>query len=57
MIYYGDIFDEWGKHGYEQGRLGWPTNDMTKISAGGLTIDFQNGTLEQVNGKVVERKQ
>ncbi len=57
VIYYGDIFDEWGKHGYEQGRLGWPTNDMTKISAGGLTIDFQNGTLEQVNGKVVERKQ
>lgn len=55
VIYYGDIFDEWGKRGYEQGELGWPTSDMQDISAGGLTISFQHGTLEQVNGTVVKR--
>ncbi len=56
VIFYGDIFNEWGKQGYEQGKLGWPTSDMKEIPAGGLTIDFQNGTLSQVNGKVVEKK-
>lgn len=55
VIYYGDIFDEWGKRGYEQGELGWPVSDMKDIRAGGLTIDFQHGTLEQVNGVVVKR--
>ncbi|WJY68968.1 alpha/beta hydrolase-fold protein [Corynebacterium auris] len=54
-IYYGDIFDEWGKEGWEQGRLGWPVSDMKEIPAGGLTIDFQRGTLEQVNGTVQEK--
>ena len=52
----GDIFDEWGKRGYEQGELGWPVKDMEKIPAGGLTIDFQNGTIQQVNGRVDVRK-
>ncbi len=55
-IYYGDIFDEWGKRGYEQGELGWPVKDMTKIPAGGLTVDFQRGTINQVNGAVNVRK-
>ena len=52
----GDIFDEWGKRGYEQGELGWPVKDMAKIPAGGLTIEFQRGTIEQVNGHVNVRK-
>ena len=52
----GDIFNEWGKRGYEQGELGWPVKDMAKIPAGGLTIDFQHGTVEQVNGVVNVRK-
>ena len=52
----GDIFDEWGKRGYEQGELGWPVTDMKKIPAGGLTIDFQHGTIQQVNGRVDVRK-
>ena len=56
MIYYGDIFNEWGKNGWEQGRFGWPVKDMTAIPAGGLTIQFQNGSLDQINGVVVERK-
>ena len=56
VIYYGDIFNEWGKRGYEQGALGWPTTDMKEIPAGGLTIDFQNGRLDQINGVVIERK-
>ncbi|MDY5785068.1 alpha/beta hydrolase-fold protein [Corynebacterium sp.] len=55
VIYYGEIFDAWGKERWEQGRLGWPTSDMTSIPAGGLTIDFQHGTLQQVNGTVTER--
>ncbi|AWB84845.1 alpha/beta hydrolase-fold protein [Corynebacterium liangguodongii] len=54
-IYYGEIFDAWGKERWEQGRLGWPTSDMRAIPAGGLTIDFQHGSLDQVNGRVVER--
>ena len=55
-IFYGDIFNEWGKRGYEQGELGWPVKDMEKIQAGGLTIDFRRGTIEQVNGNVNVRK-
>ena len=55
-IFYGDIFNEWGKRGYEQGELGWPTSDMKDIPAGGLTIDFQHGSLDQVNGVVIARK-
>lgn len=54
-IFYGDIFNEWGKRGYEQGELGWPTSDMKEIPAGGLVIQFQKGTLEQVNGVVRKR--
>lgn len=56
VIYYGDIFNEWGKRGYEQGALGWPTSDLKPIPAGGLFIEFQNGALEQVNGIVRDRK-
>ena len=56
VVLYGDIFEEWGKRGYEQGAMGWPTSDMREIPAGGLVIDFQHGTLEQVNGVVRERK-
>ena len=56
VIYYGDIFNEWGKNGWEQGRFGWPVKDMSAIPAGGLTIQFQNGSLDQINGVVVERK-
>ena len=52
----GDIFNEWGKRGYEQGELGWPVKDMEKIPAGGLTIEFQRGTIKQVNGVVDVRK-
>ncbi|MBC3178203.1 alpha/beta hydrolase-fold protein [Corynebacterium lujinxingii] len=52
----GDIFNEWGKRGYEQGELGWPVKDMEKIPAGGLTIEFQRGTVKQVNGVVDVRK-
>ncbi len=56
VVLYGDIFDEWGKRGFEQGELGWPTSDMAAIPAGGLTIDFQRGTIQQVNGAVNVRK-
>lgn len=56
VVLYGGIFEEWGKRGYEQGAMGWPTSDMREIPAGGLVIDFQHGTLEQVNGVVRERK-
>ncbi|SDL97542.1 S-formylglutathione hydrolase FrmB [Corynebacterium mycetoides] len=55
VIYYGAIFDEWGKNGWEQGRMGWPVTDMRDIPAGGRTIDFQHATLDEVYGRVVER--
>ena len=56
VIYYGDIFDHWGKNGWEQGKFGWPTSDMKEIPTGGLTISFENGSLDQVFGQVRERK-
>lgn len=48
----GDIFDEWGKHGYEQGEFGWPTEDYKEIPAGGLTQTFQHGVIRKVMGTV-----
>ncbi len=56
VIYYGAIFDKWGESRWEQGPLGWPTSDMKEIPAGGTTIDFQHGTIEQVNGTVNEKR-
>ncbi|WP_394281100.1 alpha/beta hydrolase-fold protein [Corynebacterium sp.] len=56
VIYYGEIFDQWGKSGWEQGPLGYPTSDMKEIPAGGLTIDFENGTISQINGAVREER-
>ncbi|STC69014.1 alpha/beta hydrolase-fold protein [Corynebacterium pilosum] len=56
VIYYGDIFDQWGKSRWEQGPLGYPTSDMKEIPAGGLTIDFENGTISQINGAVREER-
>ena len=52
-IAYGAIFDQWGKDGYEQGKFGYPTSDMKKIPAGGLTISFEHGKLSEINGHVV----
>lgn len=51
----GAIFDAWGKEGYEQGKLGWPTSDQTSIPAGGQEIKFQHGSIREVNGKVEVR--
>ena len=48
----GKIFDEWGKHGWEQGEFGWPTEDYTSIPAGGLTQSFQHGVIREVMGQV-----
>ena len=48
----GEIFDEWGKHGYEQGEFGWPTEDYATIPAGGLTQTFQHGVIRKVMGQV-----
>ncbi|WP_342318574.1 alpha/beta hydrolase-fold protein [Corynebacterium mayonis] len=54
VIYYGNIFNAWGEQGWEQGRLGWPTADMKEIPAGGLTMSFENGVLQEINGQVQE---
>lgn len=48
----GDIFDEWGKHGFEQGEFGWPTEDYKEIPAGGLTQTFQHGVIRKVMGNI-----
>ncbi|GAB3947107.1 alpha/beta hydrolase-fold protein [Corynebacterium tapiri] len=56
VIYYGDLFEAWGKKKYEQGEFGWPTSDMKDIPAGGKRIEFQHGVIEQINGQVREEK-
>lgn len=48
----GNIFEEWGKHKWEQGELGWPIKDQEAIPAGGQTIAFEHGTIREVNGRV-----
>lgn len=55
-ILYGDIMDEWGKRGFEQGEFGWPTTDYTEIAAGGLSQDFQHGVIRQIMGTVQAEK-
>ncbi len=55
-ILYGDIFNAWGAKNYEQGVYGFPATDQSAISAGGQTIDFQNGTIRQVNGRIEETR-
>lgn len=55
-ILYGNIFNAWGRNGYEQGDFGWPTEDYAAIPAGGLEQKFQNGTIREVNGRIQEVK-
>ncbi|MGP6175240.1 alpha/beta hydrolase-fold protein [Corynebacterium sp. A21] len=50
----GDIFNAWGAKGWEQGEFGFPTADQTGILFGGEIVEFENGTIRQVNGKVEE---
>ena len=50
----GDIYDTWVRNGAQDGKYGFPTSDMATIPAGGLTIDFQHGTVKEMNGKVQE---
>ena len=54
VIMKGGIFDAWDKNGAQGGKYGFPTSDMTNIPAGGLTIDFQHGTIKEINGQVQE---
>ena len=56
VVEYGAIFDQWGNSGYEQGEFGFPTTDTSTIPAGGLTQDFEGGTLRQVFGVVTESR-
>ncbi len=56
IIYYGDIFDAWGKKNYEQGEFGYPTQDHTFISTGGEEVVFQNGKISQINGTIREER-
>ena len=53
-IKYGDIFNHWGSRDYERGPFGFPTADHDNIDAGGEIVEFQNGTISQVNGRIVE---
>lgn len=56
VVMYGAIFDHWGTSRWEQGEFGFPTSDLEAIPAGGLTQDFQGGTISQVNGRIQENK-
>ena len=55
-ILYGDIYDAWGKKQYEQGEYGFPVSDQEKIPAGGESVTFQHGVIQQVNGRIIEEK-
>lgn len=54
VIRNGAIFDTWGQHGYEQGEYGFPVSDQTRIPAGGQEVQFENGTIREVNGEIQE---
>ncbi|MBZ8176643.1 hypothetical protein GSS88_02370 [Corynebacterium sp. 3HC-13] len=56
VIRYGQIFDTWGKHRWEQGEYGWPTEDMKDIPAGGLEMKFQHGIIREINGQIQEER-
>ncbi|WP_019201321.1 alpha/beta hydrolase-fold protein [Tsukamurella sp. 1534] len=45
----GPIFSEWGKQGYEGGRLGYPVADAAPVP-GGLEQRFEHGAIALVNG-------
>ncbi|APT93399.1 hypothetical protein CPHO_11445 [Corynebacterium phocae] len=54
MVEYGDIFNAWGNHGWEQGKFGWPTADFAEIPAGGLVQEFEHGEISKVFGNIRE---
>lgn len=51
---HGAIGGEWGTLNHEQGKLGYPTSEETKVD-GGLEQTFDNGTLVFKDGKVTEK--
>lgn len=55
VVMNGAIRDTWGANGWEKGKYGWPTSDLTKIPAGGEQQTFQHGTIKQINGRIVEQ--
>lgn len=54
VIRYGAIFDTWGDNGFEQGEYGFPVADQAQIPAGGEEVEFENGTIRQINGQIEE---
>jgi S-formylglutathione hydrolase FrmB len=50
----GAILQEWGRQGYEGGRLGLPVADAEPI-AGGFAQRFEHGVIELVNGVVATK--
>ncbi|MDO5033139.1 alpha/beta hydrolase-fold protein [Corynebacterium sp.] len=55
-ILYGNIMNEWGKRGFEQGEFGWPSDDYSEIAAGGLSQSFQHGVIREVMGQIQAEK-
>ncbi|APT89661.1 hypothetical protein CFRA_10965 [Corynebacterium frankenforstense DSM 45800] len=54
FIRYGGIFDAWGKHQWEQGKYGYPTEDHKNLPGGGESVSFEHGRISQSNGVVKE---
>ncbi|MDG3014192.1 alpha/beta hydrolase-fold protein [Speluncibacter jeojiensis] len=50
-IRFGPIWDAWQQSGFEAGKLGLPVGDQTDIPAGGVTQNFQHGTVTVTDGK------
>ncbi|WP_052030658.1 alpha/beta hydrolase-fold protein [Rhodococcus triatomae] len=50
-IKHGAIFEEWGRQGYEGGRLGYPISDEYAFE-GGVRQNFQFGTITVKGGNI-----
>ncbi|SDO32735.1 N-acetylmuramoyl-L-alanine amidase [Geodermatophilus sp. DSM 45219] len=41
----GAVLDAWGRAGWEQGQLGWPTSDTVAAPGGGTRTEFERGSI------------
>lgn len=54
VIMKGAIFDAWGEQGWERGDFGFPVADQAPVRGGGEEVEFENGTIRQINGQIEE---
>lgn len=55
VIYRGAILDKWAEAGWENSKFGYPTEDQKAIPAGGESVKFQKGEIQEINGRIVTK--